>query len=387
MPWKETDVVELRLEAVLRRLQGERVSDLCREYGVRAKTIHKWVQRFKDEGIPGLFDRSRRPHRSKNRISQQVEQRIVELRLEFGWGGKSLSDLLAGEGIAVSAATVDRVIARNGLIREQDMQQPATRRFERGSPNELWQMDFKGEYRLPGGRCTPLSIIDDCSRFSVGLFGLRRTTSEQVSRKLIECFEEFGIPDAILMDHGVPWYANTHYAGLSKIAVLLIKQGIRPIFSRVRHPQTQGKVERFHRTMSRHLAWRGIPQDFEAMCQELRRFRQIYNEIKPHSALNRRTPSDCYQLSSKKYNPSPPEWEYPPGSTIKKLTPRGTLHWAGHLYFVCQSIPCELVWIRRLDHRLLVVYRDFAIREINTETKKTRPVVPTHISQKVLPMS
>jgi transposase InsO family protein len=387
MPWKETDVVELRMEAVIRRLRGERVSDLSREFGVQRKTIHKWVGRFRQEGVGGLLDRSRRPKRSPNRISKAVERRIIEVRQEFGWGGKNLSDLLAGEGVIVSASTIDRVIARNGLIREQDRQQPAVKRFERKSPNELWQMDFKGEYRLPGGRCTPLSIIDDCTRYSIGLFGLRRTTTEQVSQRLIYCFEEFGLPDAILMDHGSPWYATTHATGLSRISILLIEQGIRPIYSRVCHPQTQGKVERFHRTMSRHLKWRGVPQEFNAMCDELQRFRRIYNEIKPHSALNRQTPSQRYQPSKKPYNPNPPKWQYPAGATVRKLTPRGTLHWNGHLFFVSQSIPDQHVWIHELDHRLLVVYRDFMIREINTRTGATSPVAPVRLDLKLLPMS
>ena len=376
MPWKEADVVEQRMEAVVRRLRGERVSDLSREYGVRPKTIHKWVGRYQEEGAPGLFDQPRRPHHSPRRISKVMELRIIELRMEYGWGGRNLSDLLAQEGTIVSASTVDRVIARNGLIREKDRQQPALRRFERDKPNELWQMDFKGEYRLPGGRCTPLSIIDDCSRFSIELFGLRSTIYERVSERLISCFKEFGLPDAILMDHGVPWFATSHPDGLSRIMILLIKQGIRPILSGVGHPQTQGKVERFHRTLSRHLKWRGIPQEFDAMCDELAKFRRIYNEVKPHESLDRRTPAECYYPSSRRYNPSPPEWEYPPGATIKKLTPRGTLHWDGHLYFVCQAIPGERVWVRKVDHRLIVVYRDIMVREINTETGATTAVAP-----------
>jgi len=387
MPWKETDVVELRTEAVIRRLMGERVSDLSREFGVDRKTIHKWVRRFRREGAGGLFDRSRRPRTSPNRISGALERRIIEVRQEYGWGGKNLSDLLAGEGIIVSASTIDRVIARRGLIREQDRQQPALKRFEREYPNELWQMDFKGEYRLPGGRCTPLSIIDDCTRYSVGLFGLRRTTSDQVSKRLIHCFKEFGLPDAMLMDHGSPWYATAHSTGLSRISILLIKQGIRPIYSRVCHPQTQGKVERFHRTMSRHLRWTGIPQEFDDMCDELRRFRRIYNEVKPHSSLNRRTPAQCYQPSLRRYNPTPPQWEYPTDAIVKKLTPQGTLHWKGHLFFVCQSIPGEHVWVQEFDHRLLVVYRDFIIREIDTKTGATNPVAPIKLGPKVLPMS
>ncbi len=164
MPWKESGAVESRMEAVIRRGEGERVSALSREYGVSRQTIYKWIRRYKKEGACGLFDRSRRPRRSPNQISPELEQRIIELRQEYGWGGRNLRDLLAREGIEVSAATVDRVITRNGLIRESDKQRPATRRFQREKPNHLWQMDFKGEYRLPGGTCWPLSIIDDCSR-------------------------------------------------------------------------------------------------------------------------------------------------------------------------------------------------------------------------------
>jgi transposase InsO family protein len=376
MPWKEADAVDLRMEVVIRRQQGERVSDLSREFEVHPKTIHKWVGRFREEGARGLFDRPRRPQHSPNRISKELEQRIIELRMEYGWGGRNLCDLMALEGIIVSASTVDRVIARNGLVREVDKQQPALRRFQRGNPNELWQMDFKGEYRLPAGRCTPLSILDDCSRFSIELFGLRSTVYQSVSERLIFCFKEFGLPDAILMDHGVPWFANTRPDGLSRIMILLMKQGIRPILSGVGHPQTQGKVERFHRTLSRHLRWRGIPQEFDAMCDELARFRHIYNEVKPHSSLDRRTPAECYHPSPRRYNPSPPEWEYPPGSTVKRLTPRGTLHWNGHLYFVCQAIPGERVWIRKVDHRLIVVYRNIMAREINTRTGATTAVAP-----------
>ena len=137
------------------------------------------------------------------------------------------------------------------------------------------------------------------------------------------------------------------------------------------------RFKRFHRTLSRHLKWRGIPQEFDAMCDELARFRHIYNEVKPHSSLDRRTPAECYHPSSKRYNPLPPEWEYPPGATVKRLTPRGTLHWEGHLYFVCQAIPGECVWVRKVDHRLMVVYRDIMVREINTKTGATTAVAPT----------
>jgi transposase InsO family protein len=376
MPWKESDVVESRMEAVIRQKEGERVSTLSREYGVSRQTIYKWIKRFDEEGACGLFDRPRRPRRSPNQISGTVERRIIELRLESGWGGKNIRDLLAREGVTVSAATVDRVIARNGLIREQDKQQAATRRFQRDAPNQLWQMDFKGEYKLPGGTCWPLSIIDDHSRYSIGLFGLPSTNSKGVSRCLLSCFEEYGLPDAILMDHGTPWYATSHPNGLSRITVMLKKQGIRRILSGVGHPQTQGKVERFHRTLSHHLKWRGVPQEFDALCAALAGFRRIYNEVKPHTALDRLTPAECYHPSSRRYDPSPPQWDYPPGATVRKLTPQGTLHWKGHLYFVSQALPDEKVWCRQIDHRLLITYRDLMVREIDLKSGGTTSVVP-----------
>jgi hypothetical protein len=248
-------------------------------------------------------------------------------------------------------------------------------------------MDFKGEYKLPGGTCWPLSIVDDHSRFSIGLFGLRSTNSNQVRKQLISCFEEYGLPDAILMDHGAPWYATSHPSGLSRITVMLRKHGIRPIFSGVGHPQTQGKVERFHRTLSRHLRWHGVPQEFDTMCYALARFRQIYNEIKPHSSLNRRTPAQCYRPSTRRYNPSPPAWKYPSNAVIKKLTPQGTLHWSGHLYFVSQALPDEEVWCHQIDRRLLITFRDLMVREIDLVTGGTTAVVPPVTNQKVSTMS
>jgi hypothetical protein len=180
----------------------------------------------------------------------------------------------------------------------------------------------------------------------------------------------------MLMDHGPPWYATSHPNGLSRITVMLEKQGIRPILSGVGHPQTQGKVERLHRTLSRHLRWHGVPQEFDTLCDAFATFRHIYNEIKPHSALDRRTPAQCYYPSSRHYNPLPPEWAYPPGAIVKKLTPQGTLHWHGHLYFVSQALPDEHVWCRQVDHRLLITYRNLIVREIDLKSGGTTSVVP-----------
>ena len=276
MPWKGATVVERRFEFVLRARSGkESISHLCNEFGISRTTGHKWLKRYEDRGsITALFDQSRRPHGSPNRTPQGHDERVIELRQLYGWSGRKLKKLLQAEGIDLSRSTIDRIIARNGLIDKRARRRPAVKRFERSKPNELWQMDFKGEYILRGvERCYPLSLLDDHSRFSVGVFPLHAPSGAQVKRCVVECFEEFGVPDAMLMDHGTPWWHSKNGHGLTRFSVDLIKQGIKLIYGSVGHPQTQGKVERFHQTMKRSLKHRGVPQNFAGMRQALREFR------------------------------------------------------------------------------------------------------------------
>lgn len=188
MPWKETDVLSQRIEFVVRARRGdESISELCREFGISRKTGHKWLSRFEEGNFSALADRSRRPIRQPEKTPKVIEERVVELRLEYGWSGRKLQVLLAREGVALSTATIDRIIKRRGLVSKEASTKAATKRFERSRPNELWQMDFKGEYLLRGGgRCYPLSILDDHSRYAVGVYALARP-----SRKLVQpCIEK-----------------------------------------------------------------------------------------------------------------------------------------------------------------------------------------------------
>jgi transposase InsO family protein len=261
MPWLETDVRDQRSQFVTAALQpGANMTAVCRAFGISRTAGDQWLGRREAAGsVTALADRSRRPYHSPRRTSDAVTARVVALRELDGWGGEKLVPLLAADGITIAARTVDRLIAREGLTRDDVAPPAALRRFTRSAPNELWPLDAKGHDPIPPGRCHPLSVVDEHSRYAVGLFALPTLPGAGVRAALVECVAQYGVPAAMLMDHGSPWWATKNEAGLSALGVFLIQQDIRLLHGRVRHPQTQGKVERFHRTLGERLRWWGVP--------------------------------------------------------------------------------------------------------------------------------
>lgn len=391
MPWEETGAMRERMEFVVMAKQGEMsVSELCRRFGVSRKTGYKWLERYRESGsLKGLEELSRRPHCSPGQTPERIEARVVALRQHFGWGGRKLAWYLAKEGITLGAATVDRIIRRRGLGGPEARGQGAVQRFERARPNELWQMDFKGEYRVGAEqRCFPLTVLDDHSRYLVGLYPLASTQAVPVKRCLVDCFDRYGVPDAFLLDHGVPWWSVTNGHGLTHLSVFLINQDIRLIYGAMGHPQTRGKIERLHRTLHRSLRGWGLPQDRKGFRHALGVFRQEYNEIRPHEALSMAVPADRYRPSSRPYRPHPPEWRYAHDGIVLRLNTQGCLDYHRHRYFVCEALAKQPVLCQEFDDRLLVTYRTMHIREINLATGRTLPLVrPVAQPAKLLPMS
>ena len=391
MPWQETDAMKERVEFVVLAMQGEvSLSELSRRFGISRKTGYKWLQRYRERGsLKGLQELSRRPHHSPGQTSEEVEARVVALRERFGWGGRKLALYLAKEGIILGAATVDRIIQRRGLVGPEAPGRGAPQRFERAGPNELWQMDFKGEYRVRGqGWCFPLTVLDAHSRYLVGLYPLASTQAAPVKRCLIDCFDRYGLPEAILLDHGVPWWSVTNGHGLTHLSVFLLKQDIRLIYGAIAHPQTRGKIERLHRTLNRALHGRGLPDDWPGFRHALRAFRQEYNDIRPHHALAMAVPADRYRPSSRPYRPNPPEWDYRDDGVLIRLNTQGCLDYRRHRYFVCEALAKEPVFCKEFDDKLLVTYRNLHIREINLATGRTTPIVrPADHQATLSPMS
>ena len=288
MPWKEVGVKDQRISFVARAWGGkESMGDLCQEYGISRPTGYLWVKRFREAGsFQALEERSRRPHRSPNRTPDELEQKVVQARKQYGWGAPKLKVILDEMGVDLSKNTIHRILKRKGVVEKKVVQEVATGRFERSQPNELWQMDFKGEYVGEQGDCYPLSILDDCSRFSLGVFALSATSYEQVSSRLQQVFRRYGVPEAMLMDHGVPWWGTATASGLTRLSVGLMEQGIRLYFSGYCHPQTQGKVERFHSTLGQAVRHRGGPRKKLSSWQKLfDEIRHEYNHVRPHEAL------------------------------------------------------------------------------------------------------
>lgn len=377
MPWRRVNLDDQRMQFVIRATSGaERMTALCQEFGISRPTGYFWRRRYQQTGsLAELGEHSRRPHRSPQRTEIWKEERVVALRRQTGWGAKKLRVLLQEEEkIPLPVRTIHRILERHDLVSE-DVHSPALKRFERGAPNELWQMDSKGKYPLREGECHPLSIVDDHSRYAVGLYALPELSGAKAYPCLVETFRRYGVPQAMLMDRGSLWWSVKNGWGLTSLSVRLMEQGIRLVYGRVRHPQTQGKMERFHRTLGQALRHRGVPREFADWPMALAEFQRSYNQRRPHEALGMKRPAERYRPSERSYQECVKEWEYPVGSDVRRLNSQGMLSEPGHRWFVCEALAGKRVRVEGFQGKLLVSYRHMYIREIDRERCYSRALV------------
>ncbi len=372
MPFKETGVSEERLRFVVLASQGERsVADLCREFGVSRQCGYTWLKRYQGGGASDvLVERSRRPEHSPTRTAGEVTGAIVTLRQQWpDWGASKLLHILVRQRPElgdISRSTVHRILLREGLVRERDRHPPADRRFERAAPNELWQMDFKG----PKGfreRSGPLSVIDDHSRYLLTLKHLENGRVASVQDSLRQTFEENGIPQAMLMDHGTPWWNANGPWGWTELSVWLMRQGIRIYLSGYRHPQTQGKVERMHGALHAAIRKRRADADQQSWLDA---FREEYNFLRPHEALGMCTPASLWRPSGHLYQAQPPAWEYPAGHVPIQLNEQGQMRWEGRRWDISRALKNESVGVERTGSRALVYYCRTPVVELDLAAAK-----------------
>lgn len=392
MPWLNTKPMDQKIAFITRalKLSGGSFSSLCEEFQISRKTGYKWFNRFRAaQSFIGLEEHSRRPHHSPHQIGPTVEEKILALRALDGWGARKIAYLLWEEGIRVSVATVHRTLLRRDRVHRLDQHTPALSRFERAQPNELFQADFKGPMGRAPARDEPLTVLDDHSRYALGVFALRDHTSARVQECFVRVFERYGLPQQLLLDHGTPWWNNQNGWGLSRLSVFFIELGIDLIFGQVAHPQTQGKIERFHRTLLRSLNTQGMPERWEELQGRYDSFVERYNHVRPHEALGMQRPAQRYQPSARRYGPVKP-WSYPEGLETREVDAAGTVRIGGHRYFVCEALVHQVVGLESAGDQVLVRYRNMYIREIQLNTHRTAAFVhpiPDLDDAKVLPMS
>jgi len=343
MPWKESTCMTQRREFVLLANVPEvNVSQLCDRFGISRKTGYKWRARFQTGEAQALADRSRRPHRSPHRTLASIEEQILALRTEHpAWGGRKLrARLLAlGHASVPAASTITAILHRHQQIApEASAQHQSFRRFEHPEPNDLWQMDFKGHFTTAAGRCHPLTVLDDHSRFALELRACADEGHQTVQNALTAVFRRYGLPWRMTMDNGHPWGVYIEGRGRwTRLTVWLLRLGVRVSHSRPFHPQTQGKDERFHRTLKVELlrdhAWRDLHE-----CQvRFTDWRDQYNCQRPHEALQMQVPAARYRVSSRPFPERLPTVEYPSDSLVRRVQKNGVIYLQQRIFFVGEA--------------------------------------------------
>ena len=374
MPWKEQRLEIMREEFVRRVLSGEQSkSALCREYGISRPTGDKWIRRFL-EGAP-MTDRSRAPKSVFGKITTEMENDIVNLRKQYpALGAVKLRRIMqnAGQTGLPCARTFNNVFARNGLI-EPEASRATTpyRRFEKSAPNEMWQADFKGHFRMENGfRCHPLNILDDFSRFNLCIEALTNETYEAVKPVVERLFRDYGLPFSFLCDNGNPW-GTAQSLGYSRFEVWLMELGVLTLHGRPRHPQTQGKEERFNRSFTRECLKGKTLSDYEHAQNCFDEYRTFYNEVRPHFALGLDVPSARYKPSSRQMPEKIEDWEYGSEYKLCKVKETGYFNYKGQGYFLSEAFGGKKIAVREshLPGQITLVFRQFKIGRIDLENR------------------
>ncbi len=360
MPWRESTPMSERNELVaFASRENASVSALCRRFGVSRKTGYKWLRRVQEQGWQGLVDRSRRPHRSPARTAPEVEAVVCELRSEHpAWGGRKLHHLLRGDGFPQPPApsTITDILRRHGFLSPERRMQRDWQRFEELRPNALWQMDFKGHFPTGEGRCHPLTVLDDHSRFNLCLTACADERAETVQDRLTGVMRHYGLPERMLMDNGSPWGSEAAHPH-TRLTAWLIRLGITVLHGRPYHPQTQGKEERFHRTLELEvLARRPTWQSLIEVQRAFDRWRDVYNLQRPHEALGHAPPVSRYAPSPRPFPARLPAIEYPPGDSVRKVQQKGRIHFRGREFLVSRAFVGEPVALRAAADGVWEVY-------------------------------
>ena len=394
MPWKETSVMEERLRFVARLLEGEQMSDVCREFGISRKTGYKLYERYREEGPVALADRSRRPVRYANQLPAQVERLIVTSKREKPhWGARKIRELLvrrlAGDVRLPATSTIHAVLDRHGLVRRLGRRRhtaTGTPLSTGADPNDLWSTDFKGEFKLGNGRyCYPLTVADHASRFILACEAFESTREEPVIAAFERLFQDRGLPHAIRSDNGLPFASPNGLFNLSRLSVWWLRLGIAIERIRPGCPQQNGRHERMHLTLKQETA-RPPGLTFLQQQERFDSFRAEFNGERPHEALAMRRPAEVYRPSGRPYT-GIPDLEYPFHDRDILVTACGRICMHRKKINISTVLAGQRLGIKEVDQGIwLVSFMHYDLGYIDLEQRTLQPL-DNPFGTRLLPMS
>tara|TARA_R110000823_G_C15870763_1_gene494128 strand:+ start:102 stop:1265 length:1164 start_codon:yes stop_codon:yes gene_type:complete len=382
-----------RIRFVARLLDGHSMSEVCREFGISRKTGYKIFNRYKDCGLEGLQDRSRRPQRYANQLPFQVERSILQFKRTYpNWGAPKIREKLIRDYSTIkppAKSTVHAVLERHGLVKRRKRPRYKARGTTLTDPkmvNGLWCADYKGHFLLGNRKyCYPLTITDYCSRFLLACEALESTKEVFAFTIFERVFKEFGLPVAIRTDNGVPFAAPTAFFGLSKLSVWWLRLGINLERIKPGNPQQNGRHERMHLTLKKEAT---KPASFNFLQQQERfdNFVDEFNNERPHESLNMKYPGELYTPSAREYwRPEPPE--YPYHDRTIQVTYCGRICMGGRKINLCRALAGQHVGVKEVADRIwLVSFMDYDLGYFDEDENRVEPAENPFVT-KVLPMS
>jgi len=364
MPWHERNALDQRNEFIREWLERERpVAELSRIYGVSRKTAYKWLERFRQSGRAGLADRSRAPHHSPQAIDEETAAAIVAARQKHPtWGARKILQSLKRqqpEEAWPAASSIGELLKHEGLIqarRSRRKTPPYSEPLKHATaPNQLWCADFKGWFYCGDGtRCDPFTMTDAYSRYLLRCRATEKSDGVHTRAVMEAVFREYGLPEAIRTDNGSP-FASRAPGGLSRLSMWWLQLGIRHERIAPGCPEQNGRHERMHRTLKQETA--SPPEaNRRRQQQSFAAFERVYNQERPHEALDWKTPAELYVASARRYPDRLPELEYPPGVHLRRISQQGSLKWKCERTFLSEVLARQMVGLLETEEKLFEVY-------------------------------
>lgn len=378
MSWKEVDKVEQRARFVLRYLNGERMTDLCKEYDISRKTGYKFYDRYQRYGFEGLADRSSRPGRIARKTNEFMEEYVLAIKNKYPtWGPKKIKAKLEQTyaGVLIPAAsTIGCILDKHGLVLKR------SRRMKRAyyhsdtlsnseNPNDIWCIDFKGQFRTTDNKyCYPLTISDHYSRYLIACEALESTGQEDSYQVFRQAFQEYGLPKMIRSDNGTPFASANALYGLTKLSAWFLSLGIKLERIEKGHPEQNGRHERMHRTLKQDCL-RPAANNILKQQEVFDRYMDIYNQERPHEALGQKVPAALYRKSAITLCENK-ELLYAMHDHVRYVSATGAIKLSDHKIQISSALAGRAVGLRELDSSWLVSYADYDLGFISKDLYK-----------------